>query len=98
MNYLYKIYQIEDLQNHYMFMNYKFAKEHGFNFNDYKLIYTGRIFGANEEEVLDKLFDIFNSRYPADYKGRSLSVSDVVKVNNEYYYCDSTGWKKIENI
>ena len=39
---------------------------------------------------------IFNEMRPDDFKGHSLSVSDVVKTPNGYWYCDSFGWKKLD--
>ena len=59
----------------------------------YKLVYT---LEANEELSLDDLFYIFNMQRPEDYRGRSLSVSDVVKNDEGYWYCDSVGWVKLD--
>lgn len=53
-----------------------------------------------EEEKLEEMFAKFNSNYPEGYKGRSMSVSDVVEYENDgssnFYYCDSIGFKNIE--
>lgn len=44
--------------------------------------------------TLDNIFETFNITHPEDYRGHSLSVSDIVQIidlNNEedgYYYCD----------
>ena len=45
----------------------------------------------------------FNIDKPEEFKGRSMSVSDVVEVTNDqgnaaFYYCDNIGFKKIEFI
>ena len=45
---------------------------------------------------LDDIYYIFNERRPDDFEGHSLSVSDVIKVPDGYYYCDSFGWKKLD--
>lgn len=28
----------------------------------------------------------------------SLSVGDIVEINNKYYLCDTCGWKELENV
>ena len=48
------------------------------------------------ELSLDDLFYIFNMQHPADFKGHSLSVSDVVKTPDGYFFCDSFGWVKLD--
>ena len=45
---------------------------------------------------LESIFHAFNCNHPIGFRGHSLSVSDVVSLNGEYYFCDSFGFKKIE--
>lgn len=59
----------------------------------YKLVYT---LESNEALSLDDLFYIFNMQRPVDFNGHSLSVSDVVKNDDGYWYCDSVGWVKLD--
>jgi hypothetical protein len=82
-----------------------------FNIDDYYRVYSGLLIdnivygdktsscNENDNKVLEELFEMFNVNYPEDYKGRSLSVSDVVAIVRKnvtrYYYCDSMGWKLI---
>lgn len=47
------------------------------------------------EEVLDYLFYVFNVEHPEDYRARSMSVSDVVEINQERYVCEGIGWRKV---
>lgn len=68
--------------------------------DDYEKAYEGTVEGEiNEEDdiifVLEEVYMIFNMKHPKDYKNRSLSVSDVVKLNDDYYFVDSLGFKKI---
>lgn len=92
----YEIYQIEDIENcNYAFMNWRFAKPR-FNFNDYKKVYEKDIIVDDIYETLEYLFNIFNTVRMFDYKGRSMSVSDIVKLGDKYYYVDSVGFKEIE--
>ena len=50
---------------------------------------------------LENIYQKFNVDHPADYKGRSLSVSDVVEIresdtlNPGFYFVDSIGFKSI---
>lgn len=100
----YIIYQIKDIEAcDYAFRDYSPKK---FNFlNDYDKVYEHDISGeivdakAFDEELCEKLFEIFNINKPADFKGHSLSVSDIVEINSDghrkLYYCNSLGWKRI---
>lgn len=51
---------------------------------------------------LEEIYEKFNVDYPSDYRGHSLSVSDIVEVSGSpdipegFYFCDSFGFKKIE--
>lgn len=79
------------------FMNHSFAENHGgINIRDYKTVYTGNIAGTDPTEILETLYIMFNCNHPADYRGRSLSVSDLVSLEDKgTYFCDSFGWKRI---
>lgn len=64
----------------------------------YDKLFEGEVGCGNLEDV----FQMFNLSHPAGYRGRSLSVSDVVAVCDpntgveRYYFCDSIGFKEIE--
>lgn len=63
----------------------------------YDLVYDGN----TDCESLEDIYREFNIDKPEEFKGRSLSVSDVVEVTNDqgnaaFYYCDNIGFKKIE--
>ena len=52
-------------------------------------------------ENLEDVYRMFNNDHPYGYKGRSLSVSDVVEVIEEdgestYNFCDSIGFQKVD--
>lgn len=65
----------------------------------YHLVYEDEldIESDNLFVALEELFRIFNIDHPADFRGHSLSVSDIVKLDNKYYFCQSFGWEEIEN-
>ena len=79
------------------YLGYEWAMNHGgINFREYETVYTGEITGENHTEMLERLYVIFNTAHPADYRGRSLSVSDLVALEETgTYFCDSIGWKRI---
>lgn len=60
--------------------------------NDYEVVYVGQ----QEAKTLDDVFFIFNMIRPSDFKGHSLSVSDIVWFKGKMWYCDSFGWKEVK--
>lgn len=90
-----KIYQLP-IECDFCFKGYN---KDEFDFSKYEKVYDGEV-GLNEEEykesMLEEIFSIFNCDIPEDYSGRSLSVSDVVCFDGEYYYCDIIGWQRVE--
>ena len=51
---------------------------------------------------LDKLFCIFNTDFPEDYRGHSMSVSDVIVLyrggRKTAYYVDSIGFRDVSDV
>ena len=77
----------------YVFRDFKFAMENNWDKGDYVPVWKGEIEAETVNSALEELFIIFNTERPEYYFGRSLSVSDIVRLNGKYYYCDSFGWK-----
>jgi hypothetical protein len=70
----------------------------------YKLAYaapfTDRVeFSTDRQNVLNRLFERFNTDRPADFTGRSMSVSDVIVLRSggglSAHYVDRTGFAEI---
>ena len=65
-------------------------------------IYDCAFAGQVDCKGLEDVFQKFNIDRPDGYKGRSLSVSDVVEITESdelesgFYFCDSVGFKKVE--
>ena len=71
---------------------------------NYNLIYTGELAELAEDypmlqtqgDKLEALYEKFNIDHPADYKGHSLSVSDIVVLHengkNSAHFVDSFGF------
>lgn len=96
-----KIFQINRNRdkNKNKFMAYDWIKDK-FDFSIYDEVWSGEI--PNKYKTLDGIFEMFNLEHPKDFKGHSLSMSDIVQVTKTeieeegFYYCDSFGWKKLE--
>ena len=54
--------------------------------------------GSDPETVLEHIYSVFNIHKPRDFKGHSLSVSDVVVLDGVAWYVDVYGFKKLENF
>lgn len=97
------IYQItaRDPEHDYRFMNLDFVKRHGMEVNraDYELVYTAPL---TEKDTLEAIYERFNIQCPADFTGHSLSVSDVVVLNDgstvKAYYVDSIGFAELSDF
>ena len=69
--------------------------------NFYDTMYTGPITtqSANTDVICENLFVKFNTDRPENFKGHSLSVSDVIALKLQeavkYYYVDSFGFKEL---
>lgn len=107
MKHTYTILQLDDeninvLADHKLFESWDMLnKTAGFNIHQYKKVYEHEFKEQGVEHcstlwILDKIFEIFNTNHPDDYRGRSLSVSDVVVLDDVKYYCDNYGWVNIE--
>lgn len=65
----------------------------------YDLVFEGKV----ETNWLDGVFNIFNTKHPVGYTGRSMSTSDVLEVVSSdsedikpgFYFCDSIGFKEV---
>ena len=97
----YEIWQIVNIRNtDYAFRSWDEAKGK-FTIEDYCCVYEG---AAEKKHILDTLWVMFNINHPTDFRGHSLSVSDVVALKDDnkdywyWYYCDSLGWKEITEI
>ena len=71
----------------------------------YDLVYVGKLqIQADQpaEHALENLYEQFNINHPIDYRGHSLSVSDVVLLRQKQevtaYYVDSVGFQKLDDF
>lgn len=90
---LYQISEEKD-KNRMMFMNSDFVMKHGgIDYDSYELIFEGDV----EAKGLEDIYRIFNLEHPEGYKGRSMSVSDIVYAEGlGTFFCNSYGFKAVE--
>ena len=97
------IYQIKDDSpgENYAFMNMSFIESHGMQIKkeDYELVYVGELFGNMS---LDDIFERFNIDRPEDFRGHSLSVSDIVVLNDgenvTAHFVDSISFEQLDHF
>lgn len=74
------------------------------NVADYDLVYSGKlseidVSAENKNEILESIFTKFNTDRPEDFKGHSLSVSDVVVLHKDdtdtAHYVDIAGFSDV---
>ncbi|MGN8654503.1 YodL domain-containing protein [Blautia obeum] len=99
----YGIYQIIDGSpgREYEFMDLNFIERHGYQLRKeyYELIYSDKMLYG---DTLDSLYEKFNIAHPADYTGHSLSVSDIVVLNEngnvKAYFVDSISFRELPDF
>lgn len=94
------IYQVKLGQetDKYLFQPYETLQENGLKISPehYEKVYMAPL---SEEQNLEEIYMEFNVMKPDDYRGRSLSISDVVVIHeageDTAYYCDLVGFREV---
>ena len=96
------IYQInpDRDENNVTFLNYenleRFQGSAALRSEIYDKVFEGEV----ECGTLEEVYQMFNLDHPDGYRGRSLSVSDVVEVVGEekstFHFCDSIGFREVD--
>ena len=102
------LYEIEQLKNtpegrKALFMSFEQTQRDGGVFHrNYEVVARGGIEAGSRQEAAEKLFRKYNLEIPADYTGRSLSVSDIVTLidpkETSSWFCDNLGFVKIKEF
>ena len=99
----YEIYQIPRGEQYHdlRFLSYEQLEKFGQQIDpkNYEKVYSGKLDDIPSKNKLEGIFTMFNIDHPKDFKGRSLSVSDIVVLNDENgksaHYVDSFGYKDV---
>ena len=99
------IYQLDrdnkqTAQKAFMGMDYLEKKGLTVERSEYTPVYTGELlYPGDTDEKLNGIYTRFNVSHPLDYKGHSLSVSDIVALKQDgmvsCHYVDSFGFKEL---
>ena len=72
---------------------------------NYKLVYLGELSelqGQTQSETLEAIYEQFNIAHPEDYRGHSLSVSDIVVLNDgkkvTAHFVDSISFEQLDSF
>ena len=84
------------------FMSYSYLQRNGKepDIDHYEVVYAAALPAyRNQTQLLEGLYEKFNIDHPSDFRGHSLSVSDIValRVNGvvSSHYVDSFGFKEL---
>ncbi len=105
----YAIYQLRDTEENaaLRFMSYDYAQKKNLSIDHsrYELVYTADLLQDASKTLNDHLNDLyyrFNQDHPEDFKGHSLSASDVVAIRHQgemtCVYVDSLGFKPLPDF
>lgn len=93
----FKLHQIKNIADcPYSFMGINFAEKF-IDFKDYKKTYEGElsIHPDTITEVLDLIFHLGNTGELPDYRTRSISVSDIIEIDDRFFYVNTIGFREI---
>ena len=97
----YKIYQLKNSpENHAIrFEEYALAEKYGepAKPENYDLVYSGSLDEFEDSNKLEAIYTKFNLDRPESFKGHSISVSDIIVMNNEANYVDSYGFVDVSD-
>ena len=99
----YEIYQLKrgEKTNELRFESLEYLQEHDLSvdFDNYDKVYDGKMVSGR---TLDSIYEEFNLDRPSDFKGHSLSVSDVIVTDidgeRKAFYIDSFGFSQLNNF
>lgn len=103
---IYQVISEKDI-NKTKFRDYAHASSYGeIDPSIYRCVFRGAVPCDSIEDIYE-MFNCYDSDYIGTYQGHSLSMSDVVEIEESFtsergiitqkgaYYCDSVGWKNI---
>lgn len=101
----YKIYQLKSGEdNHeYRFTSLSELNKYGLSleYGRYEKKYEAPLSDVQKSDLpttLNSIYEKFNIDIPGDFKGHSLSVSDIVVLDKSPYFVDRIGFKKVQNF
>lgn len=91
-----RIYQIAFTQRQNIFTPLSSWPDETPDSSVYRLVFDGDV-GTGD---LSEIYRIFNLNHPTSFTGHSLSVSDIVSIDQpdatRSYYCEPIGWQEVD--
>ncbi len=96
----YEIYQLKDIPEnrdiHFERLSHLEKRGIAVSAKNYNAVYSGKLSAG---ETLDSIYERFNLHHPDDFRGHSLSVSDVVVIHKNDkdipFYVDAFGFRQV---
>lgn len=98
----YEIWQLKDTPENrpIQFADYAFASLYRLTESRYNKVYEAA--ADADTDSLDKIFTKFNIAHPSDFTGHSLSMSDIVVINQDgkktAHYVDTWGFQEVKGF
>jgi hypothetical protein len=98
----YEIWQLKAIpeNRNIHFADYAYASLYRLTESRYDKVYEAK--ARKEDSSLDQIYMKFNANRPADFKGHSLSMFDVVVLNEDgkktAWFCDSYGFVEVKGF
>lgn len=98
----FEIWQLKDIpeNRNLHFADYAYASLYRLTESRYDKAYETQ--AGKDDCSLDQIYVKFNTKHPADFKGHSLSMSDVVVLNEDgkktAWFCDSYGFVEVKGF
>jgi hypothetical protein len=98
----YEIWQLKDTPENrpIQFADYAFASLYRLTESRYNKVYES--VADADTDSLDKIFTKFNIAHPSDFTGHSLSMSDIVVINQggkkTAHYVDTWGFQEVKGF
>lgn len=99
MNIKYQLFQVKrEKTREFGFMGLDMMKRMGVELNaeNYVKTYEGEIEDESVDHALEVLFHKFNMERPRDFTNYSMSIGDIVVIDNKSYFCNLFGWTEVE--
>ena len=95
----YEIWQLKDIPENrsISFLPYDYASQFRLTDSRYEKVYEAPV--TQMDNSLDKIFVKYNINHPADFKGHSLSMGDIIVTvkdgKKQAFYCDQIGFQPV---
>ena len=96
-----EVYQIDtetDRRKHVKFLSFREMIEKAGRIDEgiYQCVYSGKLALKSPEDVVKYFSDIHKFGRLSGFYGHPMDISDVIRLEDDFYYCDMWDFKKID--